>query len=147
MPHCRAWTPCASRGMAAICLSVLHSNKFVRNGWRSEIWTVDIRKWNLSAKFGSLQGLVAKFAEHQQIWNQVMWCVAELDALMSLALAAEEASAWGPICQPEFETVNDNQPQVKLFRTRQSNSCIPQELYVFYNVNFQVRWSQRQDVI
>ena len=56
--------------------------------------------------------MINRFASNQDIWSKVIWCVAELDALISLALAAEQASAWGPICLPEFLACSPGEPQV-----------------------------------
>lgn len=46
--------------------------------------------------------MVARFAEQQALWNGAVAAMAELDALMALAAAAEQAAAWGPVCRPTF---------------------------------------------
>ena len=58
-----------------------------------------------------MQGMVNRFAQEQQAWNGVITAMAELDALMSLAAAAEQASAYGAVCRPNFlpPTPDDSQ--------------------------------------
>lgn len=45
-----------------------------------------------------LQSILAKFAEHRQVWQAAVDCASELDALLSLAVAA--SSSAGPMCRP-----------------------------------------------
>ena len=49
---------------------------------------------------GILQALMGQFAERKEVWAAAVDCMAQLDALMSLALAAAMAS--GPVCRPRL---------------------------------------------
>lgn len=51
-----------------------------------------------------LQGIMAQFAEHRILWLDAVDCIANLDALMSLAKAAMCSD--GPVCCPEFVSPN-----------------------------------------
>ena len=66
-----------------------------------------------SLKQGSLQGLVKRFAAEQRVWNGAVVAMSELDALMSLATAADTASAWGPVCRPIFVPAAPNGAQAR----------------------------------
>lgn len=58
------------------------------------------------------QGLVKRFAADQAVWTGAVVAMSELDALMSLAAAADSASAWGPVCRPVLVPATGNSPQV-----------------------------------
>ncbi|KAL6768798.1 MSH6 [Auxenochlorella protothecoides x Auxenochlorella symbiontica] len=52
------------------------------------------------AQAGILVALLRRFAEHQGVWSAAVECSAQLDALLSLAVAA--GSSAGPMCRPEI---------------------------------------------
>ena len=49
-----------------------------------------------------MQGLLAQFARHARLWQAAVKAMAELDALMALAYAAEFAGDGAPMCRPTF---------------------------------------------
>ena len=49
-----------------------------------------------------LQGLLAQFASQAGLWQRAVKTMAELDALMSLAYAAQFGVDGGPMCRPTF---------------------------------------------
>lgn len=53
-----------------------------------------------------------RFAAEQALWSGAVVAMSELDALMSLATAADSASAWGPVCRPTFSQAGPNDTQV-----------------------------------
>ena len=55
-----------------------------------------------------MQGLLKRFAEQQAVWTGAVAAMAQLDALMSLSAAAEQCSAWGPVCRPVFLPADSN---------------------------------------
>jgi DNA mismatch repair protein MSH6 len=50
---------------------------------------------------GILQGLIRQFCEHHSIWNGIVNVVAEMDVLISLALASNYFV--GPTCRPSIK--------------------------------------------
>lgn len=50
----------------------------------------------------SLQGLLARFASQAGLWQRAVKSMAELDALMSLAFAAQFGGDGAPMCRPTF---------------------------------------------
>lgn len=61
-----------------------------------------------------LQGFTFQFAEQQAVWDAAVSAMGELDALMSLALAANQAAAGGPICRPLILSDMDIHQQVSV---------------------------------
>ena len=57
-----------------------------------------------------LQGLLERFAAHHDLWVASLQQAAQLDALASLALAAELACAHGPVCRPHIISDAGAQP-------------------------------------
>lgn len=49
-----------------------------------------------------LQGLLAQFASHAALWQAAVKAMAELDALMALAYAAQFGGEGAPMCRPTF---------------------------------------------
>ena len=49
-----------------------------------------------------MQGLLVQFARHAGLWQAAVKAMAELDALMSLAYAAQFAGDGAPMCRPNF---------------------------------------------
>lgn len=78
-----------------------------------------------------VQGLVNKFAEQQAVWNGAVAAMAELDALMSLAAAAEQASAYGPVCRPSFVAAGPRDAQVEASIRHHSRRGMPHVQCVF----------------
>ena len=50
----------------------------------------------------ALQGLLARFASQAGLWQRAVKTMAELDALMSLAYAAQFGGDGAPMCRPTF---------------------------------------------
>ena len=50
----------------------------------------------------ALQGLLARFASQAGLWQRAVKSMAELDALMSLAFAAQFGGDGAPMCRPTF---------------------------------------------
>ena len=71
-----------------------------------------------------MQGMVNRFAQEQQAWNGVITAMAELDALMSLAAAAEQASAYGPVCRPNFLPPTPDDSQVHYPSALRAHFCL-----------------------
>ena len=55
-----------------------------------------------------VQGLLQRFSQHRAVWGGVVEAMAQVDALASLAAAAVDASAQGPVCRPEFVSADAN---------------------------------------
>lgn len=55
-----------------------------------------------------LQRLIAQFAEHHSKWRQLVSVTAELDVLISLAIASDYYD--GPTCRPIIKESNDDSP-------------------------------------
>lgn len=49
-----------------------------------------------------LQRLLAQFAQHAALWQAATKAMAELDALMALAYAAQFGGEGAPMCRPTF---------------------------------------------
>ena len=49
-----------------------------------------------------MQALLQRFSQHRSLWGGVVEAMAQVDALASLAAAANDASAHGPVCRPQF---------------------------------------------
>ena len=62
-----------------------------------------------------MQGLLQRFSEHRAVWGGVVEAMAQVDALSSLAAAANDASAHGPVCRPQFiDSTGSSEPAVCL---------------------------------
>ena len=59
---------------------------------------------------GWVQGLLERFSAHHELWVASLQQAAQLDALASLAVAAELACAHGPICRPRIISDAGAQP-------------------------------------
>lgn len=57
---------------------------------------------SLSTTLCALQGLLARFASQAGLWQRAVKSMAELDALMSLAFAAQFGGDGAPMCRPTF---------------------------------------------
>ncbi|KAK9807187.1 hypothetical protein WJX73_005617 [Symbiochloris irregularis] len=68
-----------------------------------------------------LKGLLMRFSQHRDTWGGAVEAMAQLDALASLAAAAMDASANGPVCRPEFIAPGSNKASdtPAVFRARQ----------------------------
>lgn len=59
------------------------------------------RPINLALRWG-WQGLLARFASQAGLWQRAVKAMAELDALMALAYAAQFGADGAPMCRPTF---------------------------------------------
>ena len=73
----------------------------------------------------ALRLIFRRFSRHYDKWMAAIQCVAQLDALMSLALASEKSREGAdgmmdlPVCRPEFvEPAEDGQPLLELRQAR-----------------------------
>ena len=57
-----------------------------------------------------MQGLLERFSAHHELWVASLQQAAQLDALASLAVAAEVACAHGPVCRPRIISDAGAQP-------------------------------------
>ena len=60
-------------------------------------------KWALTSVLPfAWQGLLARFASQAGLWQRAIKTMAELDALMALAYAAQFGGDGAPMCRPTF---------------------------------------------